>query len=175
MSVKYDDYLNQHILNVTNASDWIRQNIGLDVNSFDISSNIFIHDDSKYSKEEYDAYDAYFYGRKRTKEVKDNFNYAWLHHIHNNPHHWQYWVLINDDPDNGIVALDIPYKYVIEMICDWWSFSWRTGNLYEIFNWYDKHKDYMILSENTRELVEDILAQIKKKLDESTSNEVSND
>ena len=175
MSLKYDDYLNQHILNVANASDWIRQNIGLDVNSFDISSNVFIHDDSKYSKEEYDAYDAYFYGRKRTKEVKDNFNYAWLHHIHNNPHHWQYWVLINDDPDNGIVALDIPYKYVIEMICDWWSFSWRTGNLYEIFNWYDKHKDYMILSENTRELVEDILAQIKKKLDESTSNEVSND
>ena len=175
MSVKYDDYLNQHILNVANASDWIRQNIGLDVNSFDISSNVFIHDDSKYSKEEYDAYDAYFYGRKRTKEVKDNFNYAWLHHIHNNPHHWQYWVLINDDPDNGIVALDIPYKYVIEMICDWWSFSWRTGNLYEIFNWYDKHKDYMILSENTRELVEDILAQIKKKLDEGTSNEVSND
>ena len=175
MSLKYDDYLNQHILNVSNASDWIRQNIGLDVNSFDISSNVFIHDDSKYSKEEYDAYDAYFYGGKRTKEVKDNFNYAWLHHIHNNPHHWQYWVLINDDPDNGIVALDIPYKYVIEMICDWWSFSWRTGNLYEIFNWYDKHKDYMILSENTRELVEDILAQIKKKLDESTSNEVSND
>ena len=175
MSVKYDDYLNQHILNVANASDWIRQNIGLDVNSFDISSNVFIHDDSKYSKEEYDAYDAYFYGRKRTKEVKDNFNYAWLHHIHNNPHHWQYWVLINDDPDNGMVALDIPYKYVVEMICDWWSFSWRTGNLYEIFNWYDKHKDYMILSENTRELVEDILAKIKKKLDESTSNEVSND
>ena len=175
MSLKYDDYLNQHILNVSNASDWIRQNIGLDVNSFDISSNVFIHDDSKYSKEEYDAYDAYFYGGKRTKEIKDNFKYAWLHHIHNNPHHWQYWVLINDDPDNGIVALDIPYKYVIEMICDWWSFSWRTGNLYEIFNWYDKHKDYMILSENTRELVEDILAQIKKKLDESASNEVSND
>ena len=175
MSLKYDDYLNQHILNVSNASDWIRQNIGLDVNGFDISSNVFIHDDSKYSKEEYDAYDTYFYGGKRTKEIKYNFNYAWLHHIHNNPHHWQYWVLINDDPDNGIVALDIPYKYVIEMICDWWSFSWRTGNLYEIFNWYDKHKDYMILSENTRELVEDILAQIKKKLDESTSNEVSND
>ena len=173
MSVKYDDYLNQHILNVANASDWIRQNIGLDVNSFDISSNVFIHDDSKYSKEEYDAYDTYFYGGKRTKEVKDNFNYAWLHHIHNNPHHWQYWVLINDDPDNEIVALDIPYKYVIEMICDWWSFSWRTGNLYEIFNWYDKHKDYMILSKNTRELVEDILSQIKKKLDEKAFNEVA--
>ena len=173
MSLEYDDYLNQHILNVANASDWIRQNIGLDVNSFDISSNVFIHDDSKYSKEEYDAYDAYFYGGKRTKEIKDNFNYAWLHHIHNNPHHWQYWVLINDDPNNGTVALDIPYKYVVEMICDWWSFSWSNDNLYEIFDWYDKHKDYMILSKNTRELVEDILSKIKKKLDEKKINEVA--
>lgn len=174
MSVKYDDYLNQHIMNVASASDWIRQNISPFL-GLDISSNVFIHDESKYTKEEYDAYDAYFYGGKLTKEVKDNFNYAWLHHIHNNPHHWQYWVLINDDPDNGTVALDIPYKYVIEMICDWWSFSWRSGNFYEIFNWYDKHKDYMILSKNTRELVEDILAQIKKKLDEKELNEVSDD
>lgn len=173
MSLEYDDYLNQHILNVVNASDWIRQNIGLDVNSFDISSNVFIHDDSKYSKEEYDSYDAYFYGGKRTKEIKDNFNYAWLHHIHNNPHHWQYWVLINDDPNNGTVALDIPYKYVVEMICDWWSFSWSNDNLYEIFDWYDKHKDYMILSKNTRELVEDILSQIKKKLDEKKINKLT--
>lgn len=163
MTVNYENYLDQHKLNVMNAYNWIRQNISSDIG---IGGNIFLHDESKYTDEEYDAYDAYFYGGKLTKEVKDNFDYAWLHHIHNNPHHWQYWVLINDNPNNGIVALDIPYKYVIEMICDWWSFSWRTGNLYEIFNWYDKHKDYMILSNNTRKLVEDILAQIKKKLDE---------
>ena len=78
--------------------------------------------------------------------------------------------MINDDPQDGTVALDIPYKYVIEMICDWWSFSWSKGDLYEIFNWYDKHKDRMILSKNTRELVEDILDQIKNKLDENKSN-----
>ena len=171
MSLKYDDYLNQHILNVANASDWIRQNIGLDVNSFDISSNVFIHDDSKYSKEEYDAYDAYFYGGKRTKEVKDNFNYAWLHHIHNNPHHWQYWVLINDDPDNGMVALDIPYKYVVEMICDWWSFSWSKGDLTEIFKWYEERKEYIKLSEKTRRGVENILNMMKAKLSETDGKE----
>lgn len=97
----------------------------------------------------------------------DNY-YAWLHHIHENPHHWQYWVLVNDDPEEGAIALDIPYKYVIEMICDWWSFSWKTGNLYEIFDWYDAHKNHMILSEYTRELVEEILEKIKVKLDEQT-------
>ena len=70
-------------------------------------------------------------------------------------------MLTNDDPENGSVALDIPQQYIIEMICDWWSFSWMTGNLFEIFNWYEKHKDYMILSEETRTFVETFLARMK--------------
>ena len=116
--------------------------------------------------EEYTAYDEYFYGKTKTPEIKKNFNLAWLHHIHNNPHHWQHWVLINDDPGEGMIMLDMPHNYIIEMICDWWAFSWAKGNLYEIFNWYDAHKDYMKLSDKTRETVEDILEKIKTKLDE---------
>ena len=168
MSSEYNDYLNSHISNVNQAYDWLRVNLP-EIAYFDggfTSLNYFgNHDSSKYYQEEYDAYDAYFYG-PMSKEVKENFNYAFLHHIHENPHHWQYWVLINDDSEEGTVALDIPYKYVIEMICDWWSFSWKNGNLYEIFYWYDAHKKHIILSKHTRELVEDILYQIKEKLNE---------
>lgn len=69
------------------------------------------------------------------------------------------------------VCIEMPYKYVIEMICDWWSFSWSTGNLYEIFNWYEDHKKTMQLHKNTRKLVEDILSQIKKKLDEGAADQ----
>ena len=172
MSIEYDNYINQHVQNVLNAAEWLRRNIDLDIPPMidGHRTGLFNHDQSKWEKEEYDAYDAYFYGGRKTKEVKKTFNYAWLHHIHNNPHHWQYWVLINDDPEDGTVALDIPYRYVIEMICDWWSFSWSDGNLYEIFDWYNKHKDRMILSKNTRELVEDILDQIRKKLDKNNEN-----
>ena len=65
-----------------------------------------------------------------------------------------------------MVILDMPYNYIIEMICDWWAFSWNKGNLYEIFSWYDAHKAYMKLSDNTRKTVEDILGKIKDKLDE---------
>ena len=66
------------------------------------------HDQSKYDEEEYEAYDDYFYGKEGKDEddiaVIDNaFDYAWLHHIHHNPHHWQYWVLVNDD--DGTKAL----------------------------------------------------------------------
>lgn len=164
MSLEYDDYLRQHITNVVSAYEWLVQNIN-GANMFGVSQNyIWDHDESKFTSHEYDPYDEYFYG-ERTKDTKSNFNYAWLHHIHNNKHHWQYWVLINDDAEEGTVALDIPYKYVLEMIADWWSFSWKSGDLYKIFDWYDSHKARMILSKNTRETVEEILAEMKGKLD----------
>ena len=62
----------------------------------------------------------------------------------------------------------MPYKYIVEMVMDWWSFSHAKGNLYEIFSWYDEHKAYMKLSNKTRKTVEDILEKIKTKLDEET-------
>lgn len=171
MSIEYDEYLDEHRANVWKGFDWLRRNLPEYVNNSDSLHELFSsfdHDSSKDSEEEYDAYDRYFYGVRRTKAVKEDFNYAWLHHIHNNPHHWQYWVLVNDDPEEGTIALRIPYLYVIEMICDWWSFSWSNGNLYEIFDWYDKHKAHMILHDDTRDLVEEILSKIKSKLDEGS-------
>lgn len=167
MSVAYLKYLEQHAKNVTKGYTWIEENLPEILNGENYEWQIrYNHDHSKYSITECDAYDKYFYGKEKTEEIKKNFNLAWLHHIHNNPHHWQHWVLINDDPGEGMIMLDMPYNYIIEMICDWWSFSWTKGNLYEIFNWYDAHKDYMKLSDKTRETVEDILEKIKIKLDE---------
>lgn len=174
MSIEYDEYLNEHVTNVCAAYDWLRVNLP-DVARVErglcTTLQLVNHDSSKYCREEYIAYDEYFYGDMTSSEnsldqVKEDFNYAWLHHIHNNSHHWQYWVLINDDAKEGTIALDIPYRYVIEMICDWWSFSFKTGNLYEIFGWYKTHKDRMILSDHTRELVEEILNKIRDKLNE---------
>ena len=64
----------------------------------------------------------------------------------------------------------MPLEYVIEMIADWWSFSFRSGNIREIFSWYDKHKE-MKLHPKTRKLVEDILERIKVELDKEEANE----
>jgi hypothetical protein len=166
MSIEYDGYLAQHRDNVRKGAEWLRTYLPDVLNAYEgfYDEIYWAHDDSKYSREEYDAYDNYFYGDHHTKSVDEDFNLAWLHHIHNNPHHWQHWVLVNDDPSEGTVALRMPYKHVIEMICDWWAFSWSKGNLYEIFNWYDEHKSYMILHKDTRELVEETLEAIKSKL-----------
>lgn len=164
MSQEYDKYISEHKHNVQLAYDWISENLPGITRGYSIDEDIGVHDISKYWGAEYDAYDDYFYGDK-TKEVKEAFDYSWLHHIHHNPHHWQHWVLVNDDPEEGSRALQMDYCYIVEMICDWWSFSWKTGNLYEIFDWYDKHKSYMILHDDTRKIVEDILNKIREVLD----------
>jgi hypothetical protein len=159
MSAEYSNYIVTHVDNVKKAYTWLREH---GIISEELNAQMGSHDLSKYTAEEYEAYDKYFYGTQSEK-VKTEFNYAWLHHIHNNPHHWQHWVLINDD--DGTHALEMPKEYVIEMISDWWAFSHKSGNLYEIFDWYKSHTKKMILHEKTKKLVEDILDKIKKELD----------
>lgn len=167
MSLGYDQYLEQHRNGVKKGFEWISNNLPYLLDGADNAEwYIMNHDNSKEELDEYEAYDAYFYGHGRSYKVVQDFNKAWLLHIHRNPHHWQYWVLINDNPDEGEIILEMDYVYILEMICDWWSFSWSKGNLNEIFSWYEQHKDYMKLGTKTRETVENILADIKKKLEE---------
>lgn len=171
MSVQYDNFLTEHKENVAKGFRWLQENIPEVIEDGFEWQICFNHDASKTDPEEYDAYDAYFYGNNRSYSVVQNFKKAWLRHIHNNPHHWQHWILINDEPKEGMVVIDMPYIYVVEMICDWWSFSWTKGDLNEIFGWYEDRKDYMKLSANTRISVEYILGKMKDKLKEKDINE----
>ena len=171
MSVQYDNYLTEHKENVAKGFRWLQENIPEVIEDGLEWQICFNHDASKTGPEEYDAYDAYFYGNNRSYSVVQNFKKAWLRHIHNNPHHWQHWILINDEPKEGMVVIDMPYIYVVEMICDWWAFSWKKGDLNEIFGWYEDRKDYMKLSANTRISVEYILGKMKDKLEEKDIDE----
>lgn len=167
MSKQYDQYLSTHITNVKKGYEWIKENlpelIAADkITDYDLL--IGLHDFSKTDVAEYGPYDAYFYGEEKTPNVIEDFNKAWLMHIHRNPHHWQHWILINDDPNEGEIIIEMPYHFIIEMICDWWSFSWSKGNLEEIFNWYESRKEYIKLHNNTRAIVEEILNMIREKI-----------
>lgn len=181
---QYDEYLITHIGNVQKGYQWLKDNIPevlSEDNYFEescyygeLDEIIANHDKSKYNKVpdsenyyelkcEYDPYAEYFYGKDgKTPEVEQRFNLAWLAHIHANPHHWQHWMLQNDE--DGLQLLDMPYVFIIEMICDWWSFSWKQDKLDEIFNWYEQRKDGILLSDKTRTTLEHILNLIKEKL-----------
>lgn len=172
MSSQYDLYLEQHKANVKKGFEWIREHIpDILQGDFDYEWQICLnHDHSKTEPDEYEAYDAYFYGGNRSFDVVQNFNKAWLLHIHRNPHHWQHWVLINDEPNEGEIVIQMPINYIIEMICDWWAFSWNKGDLTEIFSWYEERKSYIKMHKNTRKTVEDIFAKIKDALDNNLSH-----
>lgn len=173
MSVEYDLYLEKHKANVRKGFEWMQENLPelfTDGSEWQIE---FAHDASKSEPDEYEAYDAYFYGGNRSYKVVEDFRKAWLLHIHRNPHHWQHWVLINDEPEESEIVLEMPYNDILEMVCDWWSFAWEKGNLTEIFEWYEEHKSYIKLGDKTRKTVEDILGKMKKKLSEIDSSELA--
>ena len=162
MSAQYDDKLKRHIANVRKAYFWIKKSLPeILLPGYDYSWYIDFHDDTKTVPDEYEAFDDYLFG-KRTKEVEQRYWRAKLEHRHRNPHHWEYWILYTSD--GPPTALDMEYPYIIEMICDWWSFSWETGNLFDIFDWYDEHKKHMRMSKKTKKTVEDILAKLEERI-----------
>jgi hypothetical protein len=173
MSEQYETYLHDHRHGLKEAFEWLKINIpelfeNLD-EGIDLEHQIVMaHDSSKDSPEEYEAYDKYWYGGNKSYQVVHDYDIAWLHHIHNNPHHWQYWVFFkHDDPMETITIFEMPFNFIIELICDWWSFGWSDGDLNEIFTWYDERKDYIKLGLNTRKIIEGILDKIKKKLEDN--------
>ena len=168
MSKEYDDYLKSHIDAVRNAVDWMVENNVGDVRKLRgglvaarLVSNARAPDESKFLIEEYKPYDAYFYGERD----EGAFDVAWLHHIHANPHHWQHWLLFEDENDGKPKPLEMPKEHALEMVADWWSFSWRSGNLREVFGWYGEHKGRIVLHPSTRKYVESVLGEIDEKLE----------
>ncbi len=77
---------------------------------------LIVHDWTKFLPDEWVPYARYFYGPKADagyhifdgkqlvpkmeppQSVRDAFDRAWNFHQKRNPHHWQYWLLANDNP-----------------------------------------------------------------------------
>lgn len=167
MSKEYDEYLKTHLSNVRKAYDWLYNNIRDEFSekNWETAKQLCYeyHDLSKTeSTLEYDAYDAYYYPKENQSDKLVNYNYhlAWLHHIHNNPHHWNYWVLVETNQDMKALAMYNPY--IIEMLSDWMSFSFKAEDLTEIIRYYTKNKDKMVMHSRTREKVDTIINKINE-------------
>lgn len=124
-----------------------------------------IHDFSKLLPSEFFPYVEHFYGKgKGIKEGRDStgyyragdtgdfaFDYAWLLHQKRNKHHWQWWILPQDD--GGTVVFPIPDKYRKEMLADWRG-AGRAQGTPDTMRWYKKNKYKMVLDPETREWIE---------------------
>jgi len=129
------------------------------------------HDLSKFRPSEFIPYMRYFYGNYplfesikrhpeftgylKKEQVERDFDEAWLKHIHRNPHHWQHWVLREDS--GKIKVLNMPEKYILEMIADWHGAGMAITGKKNTKEWYLKNGDKMQLSPFTRESVEIML------------------
>ena len=162
---EYLDYIKQHRRNVRKC--WVEMLRPQLEKHDDITAEtlkrvdnlIEHHDESKYSIFEFEPYCNHFYPDKEVSHSTQarwdrEFDEAWLHHQHVNPHHWQYWVLRNDT--EGVAILDMPFEYIMEMLCDWNSFSANEPESIAR-KWYDEHSYEMMLSDDTREIVEEFI------------------
>ena len=109
------------------------------------------HDISKFVPDEFIPYAKYFYGTI----AQDVFDIAWLKHQKRNKHHWQYWILREDDGDTKI--LPMPLKYMKEMLADWRGAGKAQGYGDNTEEWYNKNKDKMMLHHSTKKWIEEQL------------------
>lgn len=130
-----------------------------------------LHDLSKFGPTEFFSSAKYYTGTSSpidAEKKEKGYSLAWQHHKGRNPHHWEYWI------DNlGTYAntpCEIPYNYMIEMLCDWLA----AGIVYSKvkpdynkgysgpFDYYTKGRKYYILHPRTKRLVEGFLWIIKE-------------
>lgn len=125
-----------------------------------------VHDFSKFSFIEFWESVKYYQGTSSpinaAKEDK-GYSLAWQHHKGRNPHHYEYWT---DCYDNGTNAIMMPYKYAVEMICDYLGaaraylgkkFSYK-GEL----DWWNDKKMYCKMNEHTKDFVTSVFEGIVK-------------
>ncbi len=132
---------------------------------------LVIHDWSKMTPAEWFPYVQTFYGRGEAYYRQGDrmigslrrprgygqaaFDRAWLHHQHANPHHWQHWVLREDD--GGPKVLPMPEKFVREMVADWMGAGRAITGRWEVAEWYGKNRERILLHDDTRALVDALI------------------
>lgn len=141
---------------------------------------LLIHDWSKFLPTEWSPYVAMFYGPKlfadygdarhqfagalgplgverKKAERQSAFDLAWLHHQHRNPHHWQHWVLLEDDGDQKL--LPMPEHFVREMVADWMGAGRAITGRWDVREWYAKNKTNIELHPDSRRLAESLIGE----------------
>jgi hypothetical protein len=123
-----------------------------------------IHDWHKFLPSEFIPYAKFFHGgvvnqiRDETGYYKPTdtgykpFDKAWFLHQKRAYHHWQSWCF-PDDGGEKIIVMDMPNKYMLEMICDWRG-AGRAQGTPDTLAWYHKNRHKMVLSSHTRILLE---------------------
>lgn len=133
------------------------------------------HDLSKYTWPEF-RIGAKYYMEDQSPHNGERAEYgystAWLHHKGRNKHHLEYWIDYDFYGDHNIAGMEMPKKYVCEMVADRVAASKiYKGEKYtdaSPLEYYELKKSHHILHPNTRALLEELLVMIKEKGEDET-------
>ena len=164
MYLKYFKYVMQHKINVfkccINKAKIKIKNKEYDTAAM-LFTHAFTHDLSKFRPSEFVPYARWFYGKygvnfeigeyptlsdglaavKNRQYDRDQFDAAWEKHYKRNKHHWNYW-------ENKYM----PYKYILQMICDWEAMGMKFGNSAK--EYYIKNCDKIKLHSQSKLIIE---------------------
>lgn len=110
-----------------------------------------VHDISKFSPIEFWESVKYFNNDGispiiHCKKV-NGWSKAWQHHKGRNTHHYEYWI---DNVDKGGTPIPMPYKDVVELICDYLSagktYNGSSFSFKDELDWWNKKKETLSMS-----------------------------
>lgn len=157
---EYKKYIEEHLQNIRDAFvelstcpdlDWL---ITEDL-SCKLFTRILLHDLSKYSEEEFNAYRKYYYpiNEEEKNNAKVDFEKAWKHHYENNDHHWQARVNMTNMTEHLKLAC-------LENICDWLAMGYKFND--RPIQYYNKHKNEITLPQVQIDFIEKVLNDLEK-------------
>ena len=123
-----------------------------------IGFHCLFHDLSKYGPKEFfpsvKNYTGVYSPVAEERSKNDLFSFICQHHTKRNKHHWEYWT---DFYRGSVIAINMPWLYAVEYVCDMLSASYcydpegfiRPGPYYRFL----EHKTRYYLTDATDEFV----------------------
>lgn len=134
-----------------------------------------LHDLSKYSWTEFSVGAKYYQGDRSPNNAEredKGYTSAWLYHKGRNRHHLEYWIDYSVDPKEGMVGMEMPSRYVVEMFCDRVAasknYNPETYSDGAPLEYYKKGRDKYIMHPKTRELLEQLLIKLEAEGERAT-------
>lgn len=140
-----------------------------------------LHDLSKYSWTEFSVGCKYYQGTRspnNAEREETGYSRAWLHHKGRNRHHYEYWIDYSMKPGEGMIGLEMPVNYVVEMFLD----RIAASKIYERdaytdrspLRYYERGAAEMMIHPKTRKLLRYLLEMLAEKGERKTLSYIRN-
>lgn len=123
-----------------------------------------MHDMSKFSPVEFFESVKYYQGTSSPIDAckaDKGYSNAWFHHRGRNKHHWEYWV---DDFQKGMIPKKMPFKYMLEMICDYLgagrAYMGKNFTIKSEYKWWLEKRKTVVMYADTLATVDKIFQQM---------------